>query len=57
MAKLWDNITYFRNGLTDLGLDVGTTASAIIPVKTGDPLVAAEATKLLLEAGVCANQI
>ena len=40
-----------------LGLDVGNTASAIIPVKTGDPLVAAEATKLLLEAGVYANQI
>ncbi|HEY8929811.1 MAG TPA: aminotransferase class I/II-fold pyridoxal phosphate-dependent enzyme [Mucilaginibacter sp.] len=57
MSKLWENVTYFRNGLTSLGLDVGTTASAIIPVRTGDPLVAAEATKLLLEAGVYANQI
>jgi glycine C-acetyltransferase len=51
MSLLWENISYFRNGLTDMGLDVGTTASAIIPVKTGDPLAAAEATKLLLEAG------
>lgn len=57
MRKLWENVAYFRQGLTGLGLDVGTTASAIIPVKTGDPLVAAEATKLLLEAGVYANQI
>jgi glycine C-acetyltransferase len=57
MKRLWDNVNYFRNGLTDLGLDVGNTASAIIPVKVGDPLIAAEATKLLLEAGVYANQI
>lgn len=57
MKMLWDNISYFKNGLIGLGLDVGTTASAIIPVKTGDPLIAAEATKLLLEAGVYANQI
>jgi glycine C-acetyltransferase len=55
--KLWDNIRYFKKGLLDLGLDTGDTASAIIPVKTGDPLLAAEATKLLLEAGVYANQI
>jgi glycine C-acetyltransferase len=57
MKMLWDNIAYFRKGLTDIGLDVGTTASAIIPVKTGNPLTTAEATKLLLEAGVYANQI
>jgi len=57
MKQLWEHITYFRNSLTDMGLDVGNTQSAIIPVKTGDPLVAAEATKLLLEAGVYANQI
>lgn len=57
MKKLWDNITYFRSSLTGMGLDVGTTASAIIPVKTGDPLLAAEATRLLLGAGVYANQI
>lgn len=57
MDKLWGNIGYFKNGLIELGLDTGTTVSAIIPVKTGDPLVAAEATKLLLEAGVYANQI
>ncbi|WP_426582641.1 aminotransferase class I/II-fold pyridoxal phosphate-dependent enzyme [Mucilaginibacter sp. R-33] len=55
--KLWANIRYFKNGLLELGLDTGNTASAIIPVKTGDPQLAAEATKLLLEAGVYANQI
>jgi glycine C-acetyltransferase len=55
--KLWENIRYFKNGLKELGLDFGNTASAIIPVKTGDPQLAAEATKLLLEAGIYANQI
>lgn len=55
--QLWDNIYYFKDGLLNLNLDIGTTASAIIPVKTGDPILAAEATKLLLEAGVYANQI
>lgn len=55
--KLWENVNYFREGLISLGLNVGTTAAAIVPVKVGDPLLAAEATKLLLEAGVYANQI
>ncbi|HEY9002817.1 MAG TPA: aminotransferase class I/II-fold pyridoxal phosphate-dependent enzyme [Mucilaginibacter sp.] len=57
MKLLWENVSYFKKGLEDLGLDVGNTVSAIIPVKTGDPLLAAEATKLLLQAGVYANQI
>jgi len=57
MKLLWENVSYFKKGLEDLGLDVGNTVSAIIPVKTGDPLLAAEATKLLLQAGVYADQI
>lgn len=57
MEKLWDNILYFRTGLTDMGLDVGTTQSAIIPVKIGSPSVTGEVGRLLLEAGVYANPI
>jgi glycine C-acetyltransferase len=55
--KLWDNIRYLKNGLNELGLDTGNTQSAIIPVMTGDPGLNAEACKLLMEAGVYANQI
>lgn len=55
--KLWDNITYLKKGLLDLGLDIGNTRSAIIPVKIGDALKTGEAGKLLLEAGVYANPI
>jgi glycine C-acetyltransferase len=57
MSKLWDNVNYFKNGLIELGLDIGNTESAIIPVKIGDINKNAEVCRLLLEAGVYANQI
>lgn len=55
--KLWENINYFKKGLIDLGLDVGTTASAIIPVKIGDVKKNSEVGKLLLENGIYTNPI
>jgi len=55
--KLWENINYLKSGLHTLGLDTAQSASAIVPVMTGDPALNAEACKLLLEAGVYANQI
>jgi len=55
--KLWENITYLKNGLTGLGLDVGTTASAVIPVKVGDIPKTLEAGRLLLRSGVYTNPI
>jgi glycine C-acetyltransferase len=55
--KLWENISYFRSGLIDLGLDIGTTESAIIPVKIGDASTTGEAGKLLMEAGIYTNPI
>jgi glycine C-acetyltransferase len=56
-TKLWQNINHLKNGLDSLGFDTGNTQSAIIPVMTGDPALNAEACRLLLEAGVYANQI
>lgn len=55
--KLLENIAYFKNGLVNLGLDVGTTASAIIPVKIGDPHVTGDVGKVLLELGIYTNPI
>lgn len=55
--RLWENIDYLKNGLLGMGLDIGTTASAIIPVKIGDIAKTLEAGRLLLEAGVYANPI
>ncbi|WP_317169299.1 aminotransferase class I/II-fold pyridoxal phosphate-dependent enzyme [Mucilaginibacter humi] len=55
--RLWENITYLKNGLIGLGFDVGTTASAVIPVKVGEIPKTLEAGKLLLRAGVYTNPI
>ncbi|MBB2146806.1 aminotransferase class I/II-fold pyridoxal phosphate-dependent enzyme [Pedobacter sp. LMG 31464] len=57
MEKLWDNIEYLKTGLQSLGLDVGPTSSAIIPVKIGDVDLNARICGMLLEAGIYANQI
>lgn len=56
-ARLWENIAYLKNGLIDLGFDVGTTASAVIPVKVGDIMKTLEAGRLLLKSGVYTNPI
>lgn len=57
MDRLRVNATYLKNGLLGLGFDIGATASAIVPVKIGDPERTREAGRLLLEAGVYANPI
>ena len=56
-SKLAENVAYYKKGLLDLKLDIGTTASPIIPVKIGDPHKTGDAARLLLEAGVYANAI
>ena len=55
--QLWENIEYYTKGLKDIGLEIGTTASAIIPVKVGDVQKNSEAGKLLLENGIYTNPI
>ncbi|SEK65408.1 aminotransferase class I/II-fold pyridoxal phosphate-dependent enzyme [Parapedobacter koreensis] len=51
------NMDYLKKGLTKLGLNVGTTESAIIPVKIGDPHKTGDAGRMLLERGINANPI
>ncbi|WP_037316001.1 aminotransferase class I/II-fold pyridoxal phosphate-dependent enzyme [Salegentibacter sp. Hel_I_6] len=55
--KLWENIEYYRKGLQDIGLNIGITESAIIPVKIGNIQKNSEAGKLLLENGIYTNPI
>jgi glycine C-acetyltransferase len=55
--RLWENINYLRKGLNSMGYHTGNTQSAIIPVMIGSPNLTAEICRLLLEAGVYANQI
>ncbi|HTN38758.1 MAG TPA: aminotransferase class I/II-fold pyridoxal phosphate-dependent enzyme [Arachidicoccus sp.] len=56
-SKLWENINYFKTGLKDLGLEVGNSHSAIIPVKIGDPHKTSDAGRILLEQGIYTNPI
>lgn len=55
--KLWSNIKYFKKGLLDIGLDIGTTESAIIPVKVTDKEKTYQAVKILLENNIYTNPI
>lgn len=57
MDRLRENSAYLKTGLLSLGLDIGPTASAIIPVKIGDSNKNAQVCNLLLEAGIYTNQI
>lgn len=55
--QLWKNIEYYKKGLLEIGLQIGKTESAIIPVKIGDLQKNSEAGKLLLENGIYTNPI
>ncbi|PJJ83299.1 aminotransferase class I/II-fold pyridoxal phosphate-dependent enzyme [Mucilaginibacter auburnensis] len=57
MGRLWKNVHYFTAGLNSLGLDIGTTQSAIVPVRIGDPAKTAAAGQMLLDRGIYANPI
>ncbi|PWS33350.1 aminotransferase class I/II-fold pyridoxal phosphate-dependent enzyme [Pedobacter paludis] len=52
---LWENIRYFKSGLISMGLDVGTTESAIIPVKVRNLAKTHEINSMLLHAGIYAT--
>ena len=54
---LWENVNRFTAGLRSLGLDIGDTQSAIVPVKIGDMALTGEVSRRLLHAGVYANPI
>lgn len=57
MDLLWENVDYLTSGLKGMGFDIGTTASAIVPVKVRDAAITGEVSRMLLHAGVYANPI
>jgi glycine C-acetyltransferase len=57
MAKLHDNMEYFRYGLLNLGLEIGDTRSAIFPVRVGDKIKNAKICHALYRRGIYTNQI
>ncbi len=56
-ASLWNNIAHYKSGLKSMGLEIGNTNSAIIPVKIGASKDACEVGKQLLKRGIFANSI
>lgn len=56
-TRLRDNVSYFKDGLLTLGVDIGASSSPIIPIKIGDPIRTAQISRMLLQRGVYANCI
>ena len=50
--QLWDNTTFFRNSLTELGFDILPGDTPIVPVMIYDAVKAARMAELLLERGI-----
>jgi glycine C-acetyltransferase len=57
MRRLWDNTTFFQEGLRRLGFDLGRTESPITPVIVGDEALAMALSDRLFQAGVFAQGI
>jgi glycine C-acetyltransferase len=56
-ARLWENTAYFRNGLQNLGFDLGKSETPICPVFIGDNALTMEADRRLMARGVFAQGI
>ena len=55
--QLWDNAEYMRQGLSNLGYDVGTSNTPIIPVLLRDQYRTALAWHALIDAGAYTNPV
>ncbi len=57
VRKLWENTTYFKGRMKELGFDTGASKTPITPVMLGEAKVAQEFSKKLFELGVFAMAI
>lgn len=57
VRKLWDNATYFKGKMKELGFDTGVSQTPITPVMLGEAKTAQEFSKKLFELGVFAMAI
>jgi glycine C-acetyltransferase len=57
ISSLWDNTGFFKQGLRELGFDIGASESPITPVIVGDASLAMRISDRLFEAGVFAQGI
>ena len=57
IERLWENTTFFKEGLLALGYDIGSSMTPITPVIVGEDRAAYELSDRLLEYGVFAQGI
>ena len=55
--KLWSNAQYFKQGMKNLGFDIGHSETPITPVMIGDEALTMAFSKALLEEGVFVSGI
>ncbi|MFC7394666.1 glycine C-acetyltransferase [Scopulibacillus cellulosilyticus] len=55
--KLWENADYLKQGLKDIGFDIGNSETPITPVIIGDEVKTQKFSKRLNEEGVYAKSI
>src|SRR5207249_5158751 len=57
IKALWENTTYFKQGLKSAGFDTGLSESPITPIMVGEAKQAIELSRQLFEEGVLATGI
>lgn len=56
-AKLWENVSFFKNGVNELGFNTLNSETQIIPVLVGDAALTMRMGEMLFEEGVCIQGI
>ncbi len=57
VEKLWANSTYFKQGMKELGFDIGASQTPITPIMLGKATLAQKVSQRLFEEGVFAMAI
>ncbi|NOZ84333.1 MAG: aminotransferase class I/II-fold pyridoxal phosphate-dependent enzyme [Epsilonproteobacteria bacterium] len=57
IEKLWENTTFMRKGLDDLGFNTGNSTTPIIPVVAGDTMRTLRMWRTLFDSGLFVNPV
>ncbi len=57
VKRLWENRAYFAARMEEMGLNIGTSVTPVIPVIVGEETVAEEMSRVLFEKGIYAQAI
>ena len=57
IQNLWSNVKYFKNGLTEMGFDIGKSVTPITPIMLNESDVAQRFSEELMREGILALPI